>query len=396
MWNLLIISLLTAAGPNVQVPLLDGETLTGSLVRLDADGVTIRTADGPITLPTDRLAAILPEATPPKRQPTSRIWVELTDGSMLVVLVYSVTSGEARIVLPGGKNLRVATRDVASVRFQSQTETIGAEWSRIRESATEGDLLVIRKNDSVDYLVGQLHDVTDTVVRFELDGEILPVKRTKIHGLNYYRPAKDDLPEPLFELTGRDGSFWPVLSVSFADEMLRWTTPLGIEFDAPLATVARIDFSRGKIIYLSDLEPESVEWAPFFGSGKRLSSVSEFFAPRWDRGLDSGPLLLVGKSYQKGLAIHSRTRLVYRLPGRFGRFRATAGIDDRVRPNGNVRLVILGDDRVLLEITLGGADPPEPIDLDLAGVRRLSILVDFGDDLDVADHLNLCEARVIK
>jgi hypothetical protein len=26
----------------------------------------------------------------------------------------------------------------------------------------------------------------------------------------------------------------------------------------------------------------------------------------------------------------------------------------------------------------------------------LAILVDYGDDLDVGDHLNLCEARIVK
>ena len=88
--------------------------------------------------------------------------------------------------------------------------------------------------------------------------------------------------------------------------------------------------------------------------------------------------------------------MVYRLPGRFGRFKAIVGIDDSVRPNGNVRLVISGDDRVLLEATIDGSDEPKPVDLDISGVRRLRILVDFGQRLDVADHLDLCEARIVK
>ena len=36
------------------------------------------------------------------------------------------------------------------------------------------------------------------------------------------------------------------------------------------------------------------------------------------------------------------------------------------------------------------------IDVDVAGVRRLVILADFGDDLDVADHLDLGNARLIQ
>jgi hypothetical protein len=59
-------------------------------------------------------------------------------------------------------------------------------------------------------------------------------------------------------------------------------------------------------------------------------------------------------------------------------------------------LVIRGDDKVLLETTLTGAEGPKPLDLDLGGVRRLAILVDFGGEMDAADHLDLCNARIIK
>ena len=80
--------------------------------------------------------------------------------------------------------------------------------------------------------------------------------------------------------------------------------------------------------------------------------MKQFYAPRFDRGFDSQPLQLGGVDYRKGLALHGRTELVYRLPERFSRFRAVAGIDDAVRPGGKVRLVVRGDDKVLLEAAI--------------------------------------------
>ena len=77
--------------------------------------------------------------------------------------------------------------------------------------------------------------------------------------------------------------------------------------------------------------------------------MEQFYAPRFDRNFDGGPLQLGGTPYRKGLALHGRTELVYRLPDRFSRFRAVAGIDDAVRPGGKVRLVVRGDDKVLLD-----------------------------------------------
>ena len=71
-----------------------------------------------------------------------------------------------------------------------------------------------------------------------------------------------------------------------------------------------------------------------------------------------------------------------------------AGIDPDLEQRGSVRLVIQGDDHVFLDQVLGGNDAPLPINLDISGVARLRILVDYGDELDMADHLNLCEMRL--
>ena len=75
---------------------------------------------------------------------------------------------------------------------------------------------------------------------------------------------------------------------------------------------------------------------------------------------------------------------------------ALVGIDSRLQGGGNVVLVIRGDNRELFRQAVSGQQPPLELDLNIENVRRLEILVDFGETLDVADHLNLCNARVIK
>jgi hypothetical protein len=400
MWILLLIVLLTApptdSAVQSEVQLLEGDRLVGRIVELDADRVALRTAEGPVSLAIGEIASISrPDPAGPSKPPPD-VLAELVDGTRLAGTDYAVREGLARITRPGGEVTECSARDVTAVQLQPATETIAAEWSRILNSELDGDLLVARKGESIDYHRGVLGDVDDEVVRFHLDGELLPVKRSKVHGLVYYRSAGRTTPEPVCWLTDGDGSRWAVRSIRLEGADFRWTTPLGLEVSRPAAEVVCMDFSQGKIVYLSDLEPESLVWTPYFGTVKELPALERFFAPREDRGLDPGPLELDGTPYEKGLALHSRTSLVYRLPDRFRRFQAVVGIDDRVRPQGNVRLVIHGDDRVLLETTVTGADPPLPVDLDVTGVRRLAILVDYGDDLDVADHLDLCNARIVK
>jgi hypothetical protein len=87
---------------------------------------------------------------------------------------------------------------------------------------------------------------------------------------------------------------------------------------------------------------------------------------------------------------------VFDLPDDVRQFRATAGIDFRVREHGNVRLVIRGDDQQLFAEDIAGADPPRELAINIAGARRLEIFVDYGANLDIGDHLNLCNARLVK
>jgi hypothetical protein len=62
-----------------------------------------------------------------------------------------------------------------------------------------------------------------------------------------------------------------------------------------------------------------------------------------------------------------------------------------------VRLLIRDDQgRELLQTVIAGNEPPRPIELDISGVRRLVIVVDFGDRLSSGDCLLLCNARLSK
>ncbi|HUT12083.1 MAG TPA: NPCBM/NEW2 domain-containing protein [Thermoguttaceae bacterium] len=392
---LLLALTLGAAAPEFEVRTLTGQTVTGTLESFDAQEVTLGTADGPVKLPLAGLMEIVPKqkATPAEGEPG--VWVELVDGSTLVGREYTTVQDQARITLLDGRTLDVPAGGVANVRLQAASAEVEAEWSRILDMELTKDLLVLRNDDAVDYHKGHLEDVDETVARFNLDGSLLPIKRSKILGLRYYHPADGNLPEAVCLLGDATGSRWWVSQLALSDG-LQWTTPGGLTVARPLAEVTKIDFSGGKIVFLSDLQPESVDYTPYFGAGRDLPVLGKFFGPRMDMNLESGPLKLGNQAYDKGLALHSRTKMVYRLPDRFRRLKAVAGIDDGVRPHGDVRLVIQGDDQVLLDEKLTGTDPPKPIDLDVTGVRRITILVDFGEKLDVADHLDLCEARVTK
>lgn len=396
MWTFLILAALSAAPPTVEGQTLSGEVISGTLTEFREDRVTLETAQGPVVLEVQRLASLTPKATPSETKAAPAVWVELVDGSTLLASEYTVSDGRAHVAVLGGPPVEVAPGDVATVRLQPTNDALSAQWSRILEGAPESDLLVVQKEGTLDFHRGILREVTAATVQFQLDNDLLPVKRGKVFGLVYYHPRGRELPKSLCRLSDGEGSTWTVQSLRWEGERLTWTTVLGLEVSRPLTVVTRLDFSQGKIVYLSDLEADSVRWTPYLNSTPEIPFRTQFYLPRKDTGLEGTPLELNGKSYAKGLALHSRTELVYRLRGDFRRLQADVGIDDAVRPRGHVRLVIRGDDRVLFDEAVAGTDAPRPLDLDLQGVRTLTIFVDFGDDMDVADHLDLGEARIVK
>jgi hypothetical protein len=414
--SLFLATLLIAAMPSFEVQTLDGKTHVGSLIELSADRLTVDTADGRVSLEAARLLQISSVREPASAKTPPGVVVELIDGSTIMGQQCVVGADRATITLPDQTKLEISASAVRTVRFQQKSRpassakstesppspsgkvgdgALAGEWSRVIGMKAETDLLVVYKEQTIDYHKGVLHDVTDDVVRFDLDGDVLPVKRSKIYGLVYHHVAADEMSSAVCRITDADGSQWSVKTVGLSDK-LNWTTPAGLSVSLPVESVVKIDFSGGKLVYLSDLKPDSANWTPYFRTAKPLPALEQLYAPRFDRNFDSSALRLGGTPYTKGLALRSRTEIVYRLPSPFKRFQATVGIDDAVRQGGKVRLVVRGDERVLLECVVTGSDPPRPVDLDLTGVRRLTILADFGDGLTAGDHLLLCNARLSK
>jgi hypothetical protein len=395
MWHIIFCLLLTSASPEFDVQTLDGRIVSGSLAELTADRLTVETDSGKVVLETEKLLEVSLKHKPAASAQSPGTWIELTDGSTIFARQYTVRGDRAVITLLDGEVLETPARSIRNVRLQHVSEAITDQWSQILSAKLDGDVLVVHKGDNLDYHQGVLGDINAEVVRFQLDGEDLPINRAKVYGFVYRHPSSEASTGPICRLIDIYGSHWQVSKIAL-EKKLQLTTPSGVTLSCSPEIVASIDFSLGKIAYLSDLKPESVAWTPFFSTVKTLPSMEQFYAPRQDRNFESNPLQLAGTEYSKGLAIRSRTEVVYRLSGSFTQLKALAGIDDSVRPQGNVRLVIRGDNNVLLDLPIAGTDPPKPIDLDLSGVRKLSILVDFGNHAGFGDHLDLCNARIIK
>jgi hypothetical protein len=424
--HLLIATAVLTAVP-VDVQPLEGDPTSGELVSLD-DSQAVVEIDGEPT--TYRLADLISlsvagsAGTSPAK--SAEILVTMIDGTRVYCSGYTVASGKATLTISGDQKLETPTASITSVQLKKPNdEELQKQWLAIQERESAGDRVVIRKTSTVvvdddglektedkvtalDWLEGVLYDVTDEIVQFKFNDTLIPVKREKVEGVFYFHAAGGRSADPVCRVLQADGSAWNARSITLEGDAVQLVSTTGLKATLPIQQIEKFDFSTGKILYLSDAEPELVQWTPFIAPTSESEKL--WYAPQPDGkgGFAGGSMILSVPNangnqktveYRKGLAIHSRTRMVYRIPEGFQRFAALAGIDERVRVSqgGSVDLVITGDGETLLEKRITGKDEsPLPIDLDIAGVRRLGILVDWADNADIGDHLNLCNARITK
>jgi hypothetical protein len=250
----------------------------------------------------------------------------------------------------------------------------------------------------LDYFNGVLGNVGADSVSFDTDGEKVDVKRSRLEGFFYAsRPGADKMPAALCAVVDRSGSRWQAATLvlagdaALAGKVLTLTTPAGATVSLPWAEIDQLQYN---VQYLSDLKPEVVEYTPFLAGDKTSTAEHRFHQPRFNAGQASGQLRLAGVSYDKGISLFARSELVYRLPERFSQFQAIAGLDGLSNVDARARLVISGDDRVLFDQTIVGATAT-PLSLDLRGINRLKIVVDFAGG-EVLDRVNLCDPRLLK
>lgn len=151
----------------------------------------------------------------------------------------------------------------------------------------------------------------------------------------------------------------------------------------------------GGVVYLSDLTPIDYRHTPYFGVPWGYGG---------DENLFGQPLAAGQKRWLRGLAMHSASRLVYRLPPGVRTFSAGAAIDSSAaRPDsrrGSVVFRVLvarrgGFEPVFASSVVRAGDTPLPIAVDVAGARAIALVVEHADGGETLDHADWLGARLV-
>ncbi len=169
----------------------------------------------------------------------------------------------------------------------------------------------------------------------------------------------------------------------------------------PAARVTGIAVGGGRGTPLSDLAPSAVDVKPYWGDDPPVLLLR----PVVDRAftLDRGPappLRLGGRTYLRGLSVFSGTTVHYDLEGKgFRSFVAAAGVDD-AGPLGAVEFEVLLDGKSawrsgVVKALPPGGEPAAAPRIDLAGAKRLTLVVHAGPGDDVQDFADWVRAAFL-
>lgn len=377
--------------------------------------------------------------------PDSVIVIELLDGSRLVATSLTAKGKTARCRLVEGLELTLAFDLLDSIRFdvKNQNEVFDppGHWQKLATAqGRPGDRLIVGRGETLDGYDGVVLEIAPETVSFSVDGETLPVPRRRVYGILFHTVNVAAMPSAAAagRLTLWTGSRISFRSANFSpeDQRIHWISISGLEGSSALTEIDQMVFGQKEVVYLADMKPQQIRQSLSFDWEKKsaaadsplemlrtfranrmpvgkqeneaLSSLFDIISPKNQPGDSKSKIAnqpipglhgisLDGRTYQRGLTVPVGTTLLYTLPGRFTALRGVAGIDDRIRPNGRVRLIIQADETLLTDMEIRGDQSARSLKFELPeNVRTLRITVDFLSGFADSAPLNLADIKLLQ
>lgn len=398
-----------APAPSATFVLIDGQTRTGAWHGTrDGDRVGVAASGRTDEIPLASLrsiefaAADLPgsisgrtsrdggAALPGLPASDDRPWLMLHDGSRFPVRILESLDAGVRVATPFGTDTAVTFEALAALQWGDPVAFPAAETAfqstrRVRRLGE--DQLITRSTADVRVVPGRIESLGNEGGTFVFQDRSRPFAVEKMYAIVMALPAAEPTPATIRVVFENGAVLAGELASADATNLRLVSATLG-DVSVPLAGVSRVLVRSERLVQITDLSPTSQQV-----EGRLHESPTVGF----DTSPTGGPLRTGGQGFERGLGLRSFTRLDYDLGRRFETLVLTAGIDDAVRPRGAVDLRVIGDGRTLVDsFSLTGIDPPREIRADVRGVRQLSLIVDYGDGVDLADHVVLGDARLLR
>ena len=366
--------------------LLDGQSVDAKITAI-ADG-SVRCGDQSIDL--RQIRRLTFDAKADAAPAAGRVY--LADGSVLIASNTRVGNQQCVIDWAYGKGVGWSMDQVDAILPAAPKVDAGGE-AKLDPAFAEAlanphrvnDRLLVIADDRITAVDGALDELGDEQAVFVWQDQPRKVSRAKLYGIVL---ARGEAPA--------DRAGWCLVHLADGSRLWGMTPTLDGNTLAlargnqllsfPARAVVRIDVRSDRLMFLSDLDPTAVADDALF----------TFNGYQRDASVLRRPITLGKNVYEKGLGTHSPCRLTYALDGRFDTFAATIGVDDETYGRGDCIFKVALDDKTIFEKRMRGSDPPHALRLPIAGAKTLTLIVEIGEDLDLSDHADWADARLVR
>lgn len=334
---------------------------------------------------TDELYQIIGSARPSTNAPLP-VLVELVDGTRLPLSNFTVKDEVCRLAWALDPTLEVPLDTVHAVRMKPDRKT-SAYQRALTIKREEFDQLWVEVENDLQLVKGVIELISDEKIEFEWEGARRSFTRDQVYGVLTADLGGIEAPDDSVWVDLADGSRLNGRIASLENGILSLLYYGGRKLDLSWKTVQRVTLNAGRLVFLSDLVPASEFQQPVVAPARPWQR---------DRSVGQQEMAIGANTYPKGIGMPSGTRLRFLAGRQYHLLNGFVGIDAETRGRGDCVLVVMGDGDELYRQRVRGSDPARELKLDIRGRELITLSVEYGAQLDLADHVDWAEVRFLK
>ncbi|MBA72541.1 MAG: hypothetical protein CMO73_07690 [Verrucomicrobiales bacterium] len=375
-----VLGVFSYANEEPRVITLEGEVVEGKVESISSGGL-VRIKD--LELPLDGLRSIIPD----KRSEVT----DHSEGKVILICGSEFSASQIRLIdeaivfnSPGIGNVEVPIDAVRALRFGKLRRGSRFQKGLLNWEATkEVDSIFISGGSELQEVDGLIEEIDGNFLVFDRDQKLQTVPLNRAYGVVLASPLLKENERPACVLSLIGGTRIKADIEAFDGKMIEINLVEDVNMKVSWELVKRIGLKSARLEYLSDLDVLKEVIRP----------VIAFKRP-WQRDLTvTGlPIKIKDQIYDRGLGFSSGTYVTFPNEGPYDLFIAEIGIDDDTLGRGDCEFVVRGGSQELFRKRVRGGDPAQLIKVDITGHDQVTLEVDPGEDLDIADHADWADA----
>ena len=406
---------LSAQTPTVEIRMLDGSKVVGTMVEATLDQVKLENETGAKAVAVEQVEAIaFPESEAAQLSATAAQFY-LLDGSSVFIDKYNYADRKIAATLTTGNEVSIPKGNVSSIVFAGDRNAIRKQVEQVkRDSDVVADTLIVLRNGEFNAIEGIVKGLNPKSVQFAIEEQSADVPIAKLSAITFFKAGKNDFSDPLATCVLSDTSRIKLRSFELLAKQLVLTSLTGETFNVEFNKVVSLEFNTTTAVPLTNLAPTTNDWEPLLAGQAiveklrqlRIARINQSFSgqplslmvPRPDVEFEAGKTRTVERVYDAGIAVQGGGRLAWRLEGDYQSLSGLVGFAPQASEFGWVKVRILVDGKELYaqEFVKNEMTEPQPFEIDLVNGQRMIIEVDYADGRSIGDVIHLVNLTLQK